>query len=429
MNTRTTRKFVDDNKVKTVKADKTGDSPDVDQLLVELGNKAKSIPFYAVYLPGRDKPITLDGPITGGQITDALKGIEPETTAFASYSFPVILGLAFIAGLILNVMPCVLPVIGLKIMSFVQQGGESRLRVFGLNLWFSLGLLFVFWVLATIPVVLSTVGKDTIGWGGQFSYAPFSISLIAVVFVFALSFLGVWEVPIPGFAGGNTANKLAQQEGYAGAFTKGILATVLATPCTGPFLGPALGWAVAQPPLITYMAFTAVGLGMASPYLLIGIFPKLISFLPKPGAWMDTFKQVMGYVLLGTAVWIFTFLNDAYFIQTYWLLLALGVACWIIGLVPLTAELPQKARAWVAGLAIVGLVAVVAFVGLPKTEAGESVDVSQTNGDESPAIKDAERIEPREVAIELPWQPFSRDKLDELRRDGKTVLVDFTADS
>ena len=95
---------------------------------------------------------------------------------------------------------------------------------------------------------------------------------------------------------------------------------------------------------------------------------------------------------------------------------------------PLTAELPQKARAWAAGVAIVGLVAVVAFVGLPQTEAGESVDVSQTNGDESPETKDAEKIEPGEMAVELPWQPFSRDKLDELRREGQTVLVDFTAD-
>lgn len=372
MNTRTTRTFVDDNQVKTLKADKTEESPHIDKLLVELGNKAKSIPFVAVYHPDREEPILLDGPITQGQVINALKGVETEKAEFASYSLPVILGLAFVAGLILNVMPCVLPVIGLKIMSFVQQGGESRFRVFALNMWFSIGLMAVFWTLAAVAIGVG------LGWGDQFSSATFSIVLIAVVFAFALSFLGVWEVPIPGFAGGNTASKLAEKEGYGGAFTKGILATVLATPCTGPFLGPALGWAVAQPTAITLLAFSAVGLGMASPYLLIGAFPKLISFLPRPGAWMDTFKQVMGFVLLGTGVWIFSFLNDGYFVPTYWLLLALAVACWLIGLVPLTAELPQKLRAWAAGTAIVAVVAVLAFWAPAKVESNASAATTKS---------------------------------------------------
>jgi len=386
LNTITTSIFVDQNDVKTLKADKTGESPEIDRLLVELGNTAKSIPFYAVYHPDQDEAIAFGGLVGKSQVMNALRGNSPEETAWATLPIPLVFALALVAGLILNVMPCVLPVIGLKIMSFVQQAGESRFRIFALNMWFSFGLLSVFWVLATIPVSLSLLGEETIGWGGQFAYAPFAISLIAVVVAFAFAFLGVWEVPIPGFAGGSAASELASKEGYSGAFIKGVLATVLATPCTGPLLGPAIGWAVAQPPLLTYLAFTAVGLGMALPYLLIGAFPKLIGFLPKPGAWMDTFKQVMGF-----AVWIFTFMNEGYFVQSYWLLFAIGVACWIVGRTPITAEFPRKAKAWAAAAAIVSIVAVLAFVRVPPAkatgsdkeksgiEAKDSSEVSSTN--------------------------------------------------
>ena len=153
----------------------------------------------------------------------------------------VILFLAFLAGLILNVMPCVLPVIGLKIMAFVQQAGQSRMQVFALNFWYSLGLLFVFWILATTAFFLQ------VGWGAQFSSVGFNVVLMAVVFVFGLSLLGVWEIPIPGLVGSGKASELTEKEGYFGAFCKGALTTVLATPCTGPFLGPAIGWAIKQP--------------------------------------------------------------------------------------------------------------------------------------------------------------------------------------
>ncbi len=137
----------------------------------------------------------------------------------------------FLGGLILNLMPCVLPVIGLKILSFLEQSGHSRGHALALNIWYSLGLLSVFLVLATLAV---TPGL-TLGWGQLFSYSVFNVTLAAVVFVMGLSFLGVWEVPIPGFVGRGTAVELAEKEGFAGAFSKGVLTTILATPCSARF--------------------------------------------------------------------------------------------------------------------------------------------------------------------------------------------------
>ena len=223
----------------------------------------------------------------------------------------------FVGGLLLNFMPCVLPVIGLKLLSFLEQAGHSRRHALALNIWFSLGLIFVFVVLATLAVTLG------FGWGQQFSFNGFNIALAAVVFTMGLSFLGVWDVPIPGFIGRGKAAELGAKEGALGAFAKGVLTTLLATPCSAPFLAPALTWAVIQPPAKTYAVFVAVGLGMASPYLLVGAFPRLIAFLPKPGEWMDTFKQIMGFVLLATVVFILTFLAWPLVVPTVGFLFAL----------------------------------------------------------------------------------------------------------
>ena len=316
--------------------------------------------------------------------SDSLAGMHPV----------VILFLAFLAGLILNVMPCVLPVIGLKIMAFVQQAGQSRMQVFALNFWYSLGLLFVFWILATTAFFLQ------VGWGDQFSSVGFNVVLMAVVFVFGLSLLGVWEIPIPGLVGSGKASELTEKEGYFGAFCKGALTTVLATPCTGPFLGPAIGWAIKQPVVMNYITFTCVGLGMATPYLLIGAFPKLISILPKPGAWMNTFKEVMGFVLMGTVVFIFFFLDKQYTVQALSLLVALGFSCWLIGRTPFTATGAQKMRAWAGGTSFAVLTAVSAFYLVPYLL----------------------------TMNELSWEPYNRGSLDNYRAEGRTILVDFTAD-
>ncbi|MBI3839215.1 MAG: thioredoxin family protein [Planctomycetia bacterium] len=314
-------------------------------------------------------------------------------------SLPMIMLASLIGGFILNFMPCVLPVIGLKILSFAEQAGRSRTQVLALNLWYSLGLILVFLVLATLASAASLgLREENLGWGEQFTSTSFNVVMVAVVFVMALSFLDVWEIPIPGFVGSGVAADAAAREGAAGAFAKGVLTTVLATPCSGPLLGSVFAFTLRQPPPITYLIFSCVGLGMASPYLLIGAFPRLIRFLPKPGAWMDTFKQMMGFVMLGTIVYLFTFINRDYLVPTFAMMVGLWAGCWWIGRTSLVETLGRKTKAWSQGVIFAGLVGWFAFTWLV----------------------------PHSSIIA--WQNFSQQELAKARTEGKTVLVDFTAD-
>ncbi|MBA4017366.1 MAG: hypothetical protein C0483_09355 [Pirellula sp.] len=312
-------------------------------------------------------------------------------------SLPVMIVFAMLAGFILNFMPCVLPVIGLKVLSFVEQGGHNPRRIFLLNLWYSLGMIFVFVVLATIPVVLRIFFNQTFGWGQQFSYDGFNITLIAIVFVMALSFLGVWEIPIPGFADSKKAQNATSQEGFFGAFAKGAVTTVLATPCSGPFLGTAVAFALQESAPITYAIFIAMGVGMASPYLLVGLRPGLIRFLPKPGEWMDTFKQIMGFVLIGTMLWLMVPIAPANLLPTATLLAGLAVACWWIGRTPNYAEFHEKVKAWGIGAAVAAAIGWFAFA--------------------APQVNDP-----------LPWNHnFAMGNFVREVDQGKTVMIEFTA--
>lgn len=303
-----------------------------------------------------------------------------------------VLPTAFLGGLILNLMPCVLPVVGLKILSLVEQAGHNRREAMQLNLAFTSGVLAVFMALATMAVALN------LSWGEQFQSPTFNIVLTAVLFVFALSFLGVWEIPLPGFVGSGSATKAAAKEGYAGAFFKGALSTVLATPCSGPALGAVFALTLTMPPAASYLLFLTIGLGMSSPYLLVGAFPALVRWLPKPGAWMDTFKQITGFIMLGAVVVMFKFfVKDAYVVPAFGLLIGLWFGCWWIGRTPLYEARPKVFRAWAIGI----MLAIVCGVGGFRL------------------------LMPRDSV--LPWKPFSTERLAELRGDGKVVLVDFTA--
>jgi thiol:disulfide interchange protein len=313
-------------------------------------------------------------------------------------SLPVALLMGLLGGLILNLMPCVLPVLGLKLMSFAQQSGRARQEIFQLNLWYCAGLYAVFFLLATASVAANIgLAGSNLAWGEQFTSSRFNIAMAAIVFAFALSFLGVWELPIPGFIGAK-AGAMQTQEGPFAAFLKGVLSTVLATPCSGPFLGPVFGFTLTQSTGVTYAVFAAIATGMALPYLLVGVFPGVVKFLPKPGAWMETLKEVLGFVMLGTVVFLFTFLDHDWFVPTFALLIGIWAACWWIGRA-------QQARAgdigfgrWVQAAGIVGVVGSLAFMFLGP------------------------------VASVIPWEPFSRDRLTDLRQKGATVLVDFSAD-
>ena len=306
--------------------------------------------------------------------------------------------MALAAGLILNAMPCVLPVIGLKIMSFVSQAGENRGKVFMLNLAFSAGLISVFLVLATLSAFFGY------GWGDLLTKSMWgSIAITSVVFAFGLSMLGVWEIPIPGISGGNVVGKKAEEEGLSGAFFLGILTTILATPCTGPMLVPALAITAGQPPWVTYAIFGAIGLGMAIPYLLIGIFPKLISWLPKPGEWMGTFKEVTGFILMATVVFLLSGFSEEprseYLVAVLSLLLVVAFGCWWIGRISDLASFGEKLKGWAWGIGIIGFGSFAAMSLLGPSE------------------------------YKLDWQEFSQTRLAELRDENRLVFIDFTGPS
>jgi len=354
--------------------------------------------------------------------------IDVQANAANSAPLMVILSMALLAGFILNFMPCVLPVIGLKVMAFAQQAGDSRTRVFALNLSYALGIISFFIVLATMAVFLG------MGWGQQFSSVTFNIVLASVVFMFALSFLGVWEIPIPGFVGTGGANDLAQKEGAGGAFSKGVLTTVLATPCSGPLLGAALTWAVTQPPILTYLVFVCVGLGMASPYLLLGAFPSLLTMIPKPGNWMITFKQVMGLMMLATVVYVLSFIPIPYVLPMVAFMVALLAACWWIGRVPMTAGWDTQGSAWVQAGAFALVVGFVSFGGLHRimeSRFQHAVDrelASRRLTVDGSNVASGHSVASTRDNTELSWQPYSHAALMQHTGEGKTVLVDFTAD-
>lgn len=351
---------------------------------------------------------------------------------------------AFLGGIILNVMPCVLPVIGLKVMSFVQQAGESRARALTLNLWYSAGIVTVFLALAALAVTLQ------VGWGDQFGNAPFLITLTAIVFAMALSLLGLWEIPIPGFVGSGAALKAAEREGAPAAFLKGVLTTVLATPCTGPYMVAGTTWAIKQPPHVTFSVFAALGLGMASPYLLVGAFPALVRFLPRPGMWMETFKKAMGLVLLATVVWLLSTLDSPLVVPTFALMVGITAACWWIAQTPVYEAAGKKAYAWATALMFTAIVATVSYgwlykqVMLPRFEKRLSDFASRQVAESQMEIAkdlsglgtgaELERFVDQLVADvayegDKPWQSFSLAKLGRLvLEERRTVLVDFTAD-
>jgi suppressor for copper-sensitivity B len=328
-------------------------------------------------------------------------GPQPvEVAAPASLSLPLALAMGLLGGLILNLMPCVLPVLGLKLMSFAQQSGRAQREVFMMNLWYCAGLFAVFFALATASVAANIgLASSNLGWGQQFGSVPFKIGMLGVVFAFALSFLGIWELPIPGFIG-EKAGHVQSQEGPVGSFLKGVLSTVLATPCSGPFLGPVFGFTLGQPTAVTYAVFGSIALGMSLPYLLVGMFPSLVKFLPKPGAWMATFKEVLGFVMLGTVAYLFYLLRQQpdWFVPTFVMLVGIWMGCWWVGRAQETTGMASFGR-WVQAVTLGGIVALAGFFWLG----------------------------PRESFIR--WEkPYSPARLAELRENGMTVMVDFSAD-
>jgi thiol:disulfide interchange protein len=334
----------------------------------------------------------------------AAKTIDYDAVKFADYkpqaeaqahNLAVWLLLAFVAGVILNFMPCVLPVVSIKVLSFVQQAGESRARILSLGLSFAAGIMVVFVALAALAAF---AGK---GWGEQFQDPRFIVVMIAIVFAFSLSMFDVFEIGVPSQVGALAGG--IQKEGLGDAFFKGIMATVLATPCSGPFLGSTLAWAVTQQTLTIFLVFLTIGLGMAAPYVVLTANPAALKLVPKPGAWMQTFKQGMGFLLLATVVYLMTSLRSDLLIFTIAFLLFVALGCWWWGKF---ATFDQKlgARLSTLGvvLAFVLIGARVSFVDMRNLFAGNSAD-------------------------RLAWVEFDPELLAKYHKDGRNVFVDFTA--
>jgi thiol:disulfide interchange protein DsbD len=321
---------------------------------------------------------------------------------------------AFLGGLILNVMPCVLPVIALKMLGFVGQAKDEPRQVRKLGLIYALGVLVSFLVLAGLVIGVKAAGHRA-GWGMQFGNPQFLVLLTALVTLVALNLFGVFEIN-PGAQVMDAAGTLASKHGPAGAFFNGVLATILATPCTAPFLGAALGFAFTQTADIIVLMFVVVALGLASPYVILSWQPAWLRFLPKPGAWMERFKVAMGFPMLATAVWLFSLIPLHYGKRALWLglfLVILALAAWIYG------EFVQRGRAH-RGLG--ASVALVLLVG------GYLYAVEGQLRWRSPVPDTSLAGSLKESPDGIDWQRWSPAAVTQARAQGRPVFVDFTAD-
>jgi thiol:disulfide interchange protein DsbD len=321
---------------------------------------------------------------------------------------------AFIGGLILNIMPCVLPVIALKILGFVSEARSEPGRVRKLGLIYALGVLVSFLVLAALVIGIKAAGHQA-GWGMQFGSPVFLVCLTLLVTLVTLNLFGVFEVILGGRAGG-AAGELAARHGAPGAFFNGVLATALATPCTAPVLGFALGFAFTRPPLTLTAIFLFIGLGLAAPYVALSWNPAWLKFLPPPGAWMEKFKVAMGFPMLVTVVWLFNLAAGSYGKKVLWLgifLVVVAFVAWIFG------EFFQRGRRHQTGAAMTALILLLGgyFLAL-ETE----LDWRHAPP-EAPA---ADLL--KESPDGIDWQVWSPAAVARARAAGRPVLVDFTAD-
>ena len=346
--------------------------------------------------------------------TGATPFSESEPTVFLSQPLWKMLLFAFIGGLILNVMPCVLPVIALKILGFINHAQSEPRRVRALGLVYAAGVLVSFLALAAVVIGVKAAGRHA-GWGMQFGSPIFIVCLTTLITLVALNLFGVFEVTL----GGSTlsaAGQLASKQGAPGAFFNGLLATALATPCTAPFLAPALGFAFAQSSPLIVLFFLFVGLGLAAPYVVLSWNPAWLKFLPKPGAWMEKFKIAMGFPMLLTAVWLFNLAYDDYGTNVLWLgvfLVLIAFAAWIFG------TFVQRGRAGRGIALIIVLILVIggyAFALENQLHWREPVAVANATGTSNTSPDG------------IDWQPWSPEAVTQARAAGKPVLVDFTAD-
>jgi thiol:disulfide interchange protein/DsbC/DsbD-like thiol-disulfide interchange protein len=330
-------------------------------------------------------------PVIPGELPPAAAS-ETSASAVTTLTF---LGLAFLGGIILNLMPCVFPVLFLKGLALVHSSNEERGQLRRHGLVYTLGILVSFWAIVA-ALLLVRAGGSQAGWGFQLQSPTFLTFLAAGIFFFALSLAGLFDI---GLSLTSVGGDLAQKQGYTGSFFTGVLATVVATPCTAPLMGAAIGFALAQPAGITFAIFTALALGLATPYLLLSFQPAWTSALPRPGAWMEIFKQITAVIFFATVIWL-TYVYGSLFAgdgNTGVYRVALLLGCFLLlsvaGLV--LGKWPARWKSTVAAV----LIAVVAL-------AFPLYQPKDTN---------------------LVWQPYSPQALAQARAANHPVFIDFTA--
>lgn len=357
---------------------------------------------------GEIKAITVDLNLTDESIA-SIDNINDPFTVFSS-RFLIILGFAFVGGLILNLMPCVFPILSIKVMNFMQMSGHDSGEVRKHGFVFGAGVILSFIVLAGLLLLLRAGGQE-LGWGFQLQTPAFIAFMTFLMFGLGLSLMGVFEI------GGsliNVAGKAGTADGLRGSFFSGILATVLATPCTAPFMGTALGVAITLPASTALIIFTPLGIGMATPYVLLSSFPALMKYLPKPGSWMETFKQAMAFPLFATAIWLIWVFGQQAGVDGLTRLLVgllfLSLGIWIIHRWN-RYQISTSARVISRSIATILIVGGFLFSASSKAETFDGINDN--------SYVDNYGIE---------WEVFSIALVEEYADEGKNVYIDYTAD-
>jgi thiol:disulfide interchange protein DsbD len=315
-------------------------------------------------------------------------------------------GLAFLGGMLLNLMPCVFPVLFLKGLALVQSGSEERHELRRHGFFYTAGILVSFWLLVGVLLILRAAGAS-LGWGFQFQSPVFLMLMAGLLFFLGLSLAGQFEI---GLSLTSTGGSLIGKQGYAGSFFTGVLAVIVATPCTAPFMGPALGYAIGAPVAVTFAVFTALALGLAAPYVALTLQPAWTRFLPRPGAWMEVLKQAVSVPIFATVIWLAWVVTSGYGAELLAALLAsfllLAVAGWFLGRWP--------AKRWATVVAVLIVAGVIAL----------AVDGQRLAGEQS---ADQPQLSSKESTAQSTWNPWSADAVQKSLGAGQSVFVDFTA--
>ena len=374
--------------------------PARDGVEIEIG-KAPSAPAELTRLAGI---LTLNaGPVRRAYAMDAIANSTPVGATTGELGIAAAFAFAFVGGLLLNLMPCVFPVLSLKVLGFAERahGDPKKLRAHG---WvFTIGVLVSFWALAGSLLAIRAGGAE-LGWGFQLQSPVFVALLSYLLFAMGLSLFGLYEV---GTSLSGAVGRVGTEEGLGGSFWTGAIATIVATPCTAPFMGPALGFALTQNTAVAMTVFTALAVGMAAPYLLLSYFPAMLARLPRPGPWMERLRQLMAFPLFASALWLASVLakqaGAGALIRLLAGALVLTCALWLWGIAIRSGRSARGSKVAALTAAAIAL----------------TIGVGAARNAPAPAETEARN--------ESFWQPWSASRVAELRAEGRGVFVNFTA--